>query len=98
MSDDRLRDGISSAQGARELLQHEMLKEAFDSLQTDYMNLWKHTKPSEVEGREKIFIAWHVVGKVQEHLQRILENGKLAQIELDEMIAKQQRKKIFNFR
>src|SRR5437899_1315445 len=98
MSDDRLRDATSRAVWAKELLQNELLVEAFQALQDDYMKLWKHTKPSDIDGRETIFKAWHVVGKVQEHLQRVLENGKLAQMELDELIATQERKKRFSFR
>lgn len=93
MSDDRLRDDISRAQWASDLLQNDLLKEAFQTLQDDYMKLWKHTKPSDTEGRETIFKAWHVVGKVQEHLNRVLENGKLAKRELDDLIAAEERKR-----
>ena len=95
MSDDPKHEAISRAQWARDLLENEMLKEAFNSLQSDYMRLWVNSKPFDTEGREKIFIAWHVVGKVQEHLRRIVENGKLAQMELDELIAKEERRKRF---
>ena len=95
MSDDRLRDATSRAQWASELLQNELLKEAFETLQADYLKLWQHTKPSDVDGREKIFIAWHVVGKVQEHLHRVIDSGKLAQKELEELIMKQERTKRF---
>lgn len=95
MSDDRLRDATSRAQWASELLNNEILKESFDTLQADYLQLWKNTKPSDVEAREKIFIAWHVVGKVQEHLHRLIDAGKLAQLELEELIQKQERKKRF---
>ena len=43
-----------------------------------------------VPNREKIFIAWHVVGKVQDQLRRMIDNGKLAQLELEELIKRSQ--------
>lgn len=95
MSDDKLRDDIYRAQNARDLLENELLKEAFQTLQDDYLRVWQHTKSAEAEARETIFKAWHVVGKVQEHLNRVLENGKLAQKELDDLI---QKKRIFSVR
>ena len=98
MSDDPLSDATTRAAQAYDLLNHDLLKEAFETLRDDYMNLWRHTKSDQVDAREKIFIAWHVVGKVQEHLQRQIENGKLAQKELDELIAADERRKLFGFR
>ena len=94
MSEDRIRDATTRASQAYDLLNNDMLKECFESLRDSYMRLWRFTEPGQVDAREKIFIAWHVVGKVQEQLQRVIENGKLAQIELNELIRQQENRSL----
>ena len=44
--------------------------------------------------REKLWIEYNVVGKVEQHLQSILETGKLAEKQL-EVFRKQQQEKKF---
>lgn len=94
MSDDRLRDATTRASQAYDLLNNELLKECFESLQNSYLRLWQFSDPKAVEDREKIFIAWHVVGKVQDQLRRMIDNGKLAQLELNDLIRQQENRSL----
>ena len=50
------------------------------------------TGAKEGDTREKLWIAYNVVGKVEQHLQSILETGKLAEKQL-EVFRKQQQEK-----
>lgn len=88
MSDDKLHDALIRASQARDLLSNELLSEAFDELEKAYVNFWRTTKVDDDKGREKLFIAVNVVGKVKAHLQNVLSDGSIAKRELDELIAR----------
>lgn len=95
MSDDRLHDALTRAANARDLLGNELLTEAFKTLESSYTEAWRTSTVDQVSAREKLFLAINIVGKVRDHLQGVLNNGKLAQRELDDLIATAERKKRF---
>ena len=80
---------------ARQLLEDEMLVEAFKMLEDAYTLGWRNTAIDNAAGREKLFLAVNIVGKVREHLGRAVIDGKLAQAELNEIAATAARKKRF---
>jgi hypothetical protein len=55
--------------------------------------LLEKTGVKEVDTREKLWIAYNVVGKVEQHLKSILETGTLAEKQLDTFRKQQQEKK-----
>lgn len=95
MSDDKLLDATTRAAHAQGLLGDEILQEAFKSLEDAYTAAWRASTIDQVAQREKLFLAINVVGKVKDHLIAIVNNGKLAQAELNELIAAAERKKRF---
>ena len=80
---------------ADRLLQDETLTDAFKGLEEAYTLAWRQTSIDDVTGREKLFLAINVVGKVREHLGRLVANGKLARAELEELTRSAERKKRF---
>jgi hypothetical protein len=80
---------------AQALLDDEMLSEAFETLEKSYMSAWRGTAIDDVAGREKLFLAINIVGKVRDHLASIISNGKLAQAELTELAQVAERRKRF---
>ena len=76
-----------AAKGARakELLEHDLLAEAFTSLEQAYTQAWRLTTIDDVTGREKLFLAINIVGKVRDHLTSIVTNGTLATTELRQL-------------
>lgn len=95
MSDDRLHSAITRASSASNLLNDELLAEAFKSLEDSYIAAWRATKIEDQTGREKLFLAINVVGKVRDHLGSIVNNGQFAQAELNDLIQTAERKKRF---
>ena len=96
MSDEnRLEQAAAKAIGARELLDNELLSEAFAALEENYTAAWRATTIDDVSGREKLFLAINVVGKVRDHLGAIVANGKLAQAELRDLAQVAERRKPF---
>lgn len=83
MSDEStLERATARAIRAEALLADELLIEAFDTLEKGYVAAWRATTVEEAAGREKLFLAINIVGKVRDHLAAVVANGKLAQAEL----------------
>ncbi len=96
MSDENklIRD-VGKAVRARQLLEDEMLVEAFKMLEEAYTLKWRSTLIHDAPAREKLFLAVNIVGKVRDHLAYAVTNGKLAQAELDQITRIAERKKRF---
>ncbi len=82
IDESKLDQAAAKAVRAQELLDNELLTEAFRGLEDSYTAAWRATRIEDVAAREKLFLAINVVGKVRDHLSGILNNGKLAQAEL----------------
>ncbi|MEH2513921.1 hypothetical protein V1291_005275 [Nitrobacteraceae bacterium AZCC 1564] len=84
---DELKANNEMSRGARAqaLLDNELLNEAFTALEAAYIERWRATHIDDERGREKLFIAVNVVGKVRAHLAAIVANGHIAAKQLDEL-------------
>jgi len=88
-----LQRAAAKAARAQALLEDEILKEAFTSLESAYTGAWRSTTIDDVTGREKLFLAVNVIGKVRDHLTAIVSNGKLAARELRDLAETAEREK-----
>lgn len=96
MTDENYLNAASTkALQAQELLDNELLTEAFKTLEDDYASAWRSTMIDDVQGREKLFLAINIVGKVRDHLNAAVANGRLAQAELAELARTAERRKRF---
>ncbi len=68
----RIRDGQQAETELR------IVGSGFEVLQARYMEAWSATKPSEVEAREKLWIAYQMAGKVKRHLLETIASGKVS--------------------
>jgi hypothetical protein len=85
---------VSRSQQAKQILQSKIFKEAIDSLKKLYSEaLLEKTGAKESDTREKLWIAYNVVGKVEQHLQTVIETGKLAEKQLEDFRKQQQQTK-----
>jgi hypothetical protein len=94
-NENRLDQAAAEAVRAQELLDNELLTEAFRKLEDTYTAAWRATKIDDVDAREKLFLAINVVGKVRDHLAAVIANGKLAQAELRDLAQVAERRKRF---
>jgi hypothetical protein len=78
---------------AQGLLDDELLAGAFKGLEEAYTAAWRGTLIDDVSGREKLFLAINIVGKVRDHLKVLVNNGKLAAAELKQLADTAERKK-----
>jgi hypothetical protein len=96
MSDENALERVTArAVRAEALLDDELLAEAFDALEKNYIAAWRATTIDDTPGREKLFLAINIVGKVRDHLAGVVANGKLARAELKELAATAERRKRF---
>ena len=66
-------------------LENKIFVEAIDTLKKLYSEaLLEKTGAKESDTREKLWIAYNVVGKVEQHLQTVIETGKLAEKQLED--------------
>lgn len=96
MSDEStLERAAARAAQAEALLDDELLSESFDALEKSYVAAWRATTIDDAAGREKLFLAINIVGKVRDHLADVVANGKLARAELKELAETAERRKRF---
>lgn len=96
MSDEStLERAAARAVRAKALLDDEILNEAFAALEKSYVAAWRATTVDDAAGREKLFLAINIVGKVRDHLAGVVANGQLARAELKELAETAERRKRF---
>ena len=78
LEQDKLNQELNQANKAKQLFENPLLKESFDKLRNLYSTSLLNTGANETETREKLWLAYNIVGKVEHHLQEILDTGKLA--------------------
>ena len=81
---DKLNQELSQANRAKQLFNDPLLKESFDKLKKLYTESLFNTGATETEAREKLWLAYNVVSKVEQNLLEILDTGKLASKQLED--------------
>ena len=72
---------IKRGQDAERLLKDPLFQEAFDLTKEHLMDMLMATKISEEEERDRIYITIKSLGLVREHIESVLNTGKLAEKE-----------------
>jgi hypothetical protein len=80
--EDKTERAINRGAQAEALLRNELLQEAFAALDASYVQAWRTAPVRDAEMREKLWQAVNIVGKVKDHLSRIVADGKLSQADL----------------
>ncbi len=88
-----LNKAIERAARAEALQRDELLTEALDALDRDYVAAWRATHARDTDARERLWQAVQVVAKVRDHLAHVVAGGRLAQRELDNLAAQAERDK-----
>lgn len=94
-NEDELSQAAAKAVRAKNLIENELLIEAFDGLEAAYIKAWRSSTIEDDAGREKLFLAINIVGKVRDHLANIVAQGNLAAAELRALAQTAERTKRF---
>lgn len=60
----------------------ERTRDAFAILKREYIGAWEGTPLRDTEGRERLWQAVQIVGKVENHLMSVIANGRVAERDL----------------
>lgn len=85
MDEWKARADLDRAVKADALLRDGILVEAFDALSAAYIEHWRDSAALDTAGREKLWQAVQIVGKVRTHLKTIIANGQMAAADLKEI-------------
>ena len=89
-----LRDN-SRAVEAQSLLDNALFNDALTTLEAEYIKAWKATPLRDSEGRERVWQAIQILGKIKDHVSAVLNDGKLAAAQLRELAETTERKRRF---
>ena len=90
--DDKLRSALNRAAHANDLLGNELLAEAYDKIESDLVTAWVNSEPRDSDGRERVWNAVQANRKHKRFLQNIIDDGKIAQVELDRLIQNERKR------
>jgi len=75
---------VSRSDKARQVLENPVFKESIEKLKTLYTSSLFNTGVNENQTREKLYLAYHIVQKVEQNIQEVLDTGKLARKQLED--------------
>lgn len=67
---------------ARQLLEHPLLAEAFQTIRNEVIEKWQSSPARDVEGREKLWLTLRLLNRLEGQLQSVVETGKVARATL----------------
>lgn len=79
---DEFKLGDAVHKGYQAEIELQRTKEAFDLLKREYIAAWETTPLRDTEGRERLWQAVQIVGKVENHLISVMANGRVAERDL----------------
>ena len=71
----------------------QYFNESLEELKKLYTESLFNTGAKETETREKLWLAVNVLGKVEQHIQQVLDTGKLAKKQLEDFRKQEESKK-----
>ena len=90
---DKLNQELNQANKAKQLFENPLLKDSFDKLRKLYSESLFNTGATELDAREKLWLAYNVVNKVEQNLFEMIDTGKLASKQLEDYRKSIDRKK-----
>jgi hypothetical protein len=76
---------ISRGQRAKDILDDELFIESLEILKESYSNAIFQTGPNDELARTKIYLAYQILGKFENHFRSVMETGILAAKQLEEL-------------
>ena len=85
MDKSELTSEVSRGEKAKLLLEEPIIKEAFETLKSEFQGAIINTKHNEDEARKALWQAYHITDRVENHLRTVMETGKLAATQLNQL-------------
>tara|TARA_Y100001963_G_scaffold134548_1_gene195282 strand:- start:87 stop:359 length:273 start_codon:yes stop_codon:yes gene_type:complete len=85
MDHNKLASEVSRGEKAKLLLDEPLIKEAFGTLKKEFQDAILNTKHNEDEARRALWQAYHLTDRVENHLRTVMETGKLAATQINQL-------------
>ena len=72
-------------QRAKDILEDDLFIESIQTLKDSYSNAIFQTGPNDELARTKIYLAYQILGKFENHFRSVMETGILAAKQLEEL-------------
>lgn len=79
---------VARGQEAKRLMEHPLLRNAFANLRLDYFEAFCACPVEKVHDRDRLFHAASVIGQVEQHLRVAMQEGQVAQGQIDKLAAR----------
>ena len=76
---------VSRGEKTKLLLDEPLFKEAFELLKTEYKDALLQTKHDEDAVRKVLWQAYHITDKVENHFRTVMDTGKLAAQQIQQL-------------
>lgn len=83
MREGKLRHDVERAAKAEALLRDPTLVEAFDTLETNFIEAWRNSSVADTDNRERIYHLLSALQALKGQIHSVIEGGKVAQANLD---------------
>ena len=84
MNEGKARELVDRGEKAAALIRNEILEEAFTSLETEFIQAWKHSSVEDSQNRERLYMLCQNLSAVKGYIENVVSSGKLAKSQLDE--------------
>ena len=85
MDHNKLASEVLRGEKAKLLLDEPIIKEAFETLKKEFQEAILNTKHGEDAARTTLWQAYHLTDKVENHLRTVMETGKLAAQQINQL-------------
>tara|TARA_A200000159_G_C7309771_1_gene334026 strand:+ start:157 stop:444 length:288 start_codon:yes stop_codon:yes gene_type:complete len=85
MNEGKARELVARGEKAAALMRNEILEEAFTSLETEFIQAWKHSSVDDSQNRERLYMLCQNLSAVKGYIENVVSSGKLAKSQLDEL-------------
>jgi|TARA_R110000796_G_C14315975_1_gene407181 hypothetical protein len=85
MNEGKARELVDRGEKAAALIRNEILEEAFTSLETEFIQAWKHSSVEDSQNRERLYMLCQNLSAVKGYIENVVSSGKLAKSQLDEL-------------
>ena len=82
MNEGKIREKIDRGTKAEVLLRNELLREAFDYLESEFISAWKQSSVQDTQARERLYLLCQNLSALQDYIKNVVEDGKLAKATL----------------
>jgi hypothetical protein len=85
VNEGKAREKMERGTKAEALLRNEILREAFEYLEKEFVSAWKNSGVGDAENRERLYMLCQNLSALEGYIKSVIEDGKLARAALDEL-------------